>query len=155
MEYVYGERSSQGVQFVTTDGTPLYELGLGLGPLKNGRDCERCQHKGFTEEKSLFGSRLCTNCDWDGQTYGDVTCRSCNGTGQFKQTRSERVVECRACLGRGVRRGRRPCPICQGKTFVGGSEKITYTKCYECKGTGEIELFNAAFPKMRIVNDRR
>jgi len=36
----------------TFDGDLLSELGLGLGPTKNGRDCDTCHHKGFVEEQN-------------------------------------------------------------------------------------------------------
>jgi hypothetical protein len=47
----------------TTTGELLTELGLGLGPLKNGRDCEGCQHKGYTEHIPEGWVR-CTWCDY-------------------------------------------------------------------------------------------
>lgn len=157
MEYVYGERSSEGVQLATADGTPLYELGLGLGPTKNGRDCERCQHKGFTEEKRYDWGHydVCTKCDEFGNIVVPTACRPCGGTGKFTQERSQKTVDCRVCGGSGKGRPQhKSCPDCEG---VKRSTKRStyYSKCYKCNGTGEIELFNALMPKMRIMNVKR
>lgn len=154
MVFVYGGKSegnSTTIRLVTTDGTPLYELGLGLGPTKNGRDCDRCLHKGYTEERNFLGQRACHDCDWNGYVLANVPCKPCHGSGKFTQARSGRVVPCRACLGRGEKFGRTLCPQCQGRKYIGES-KIYYSKCYECGGTGEIELFSPLFPKGRMIN---
>jgi DnaJ-class molecular chaperone len=153
MKFVYGEKSVEGqtIRLVTTDGTPLYELGLGLGPMKNGRDCERCEHKGYTEERNFVGQHVCYNCNWDGRVMDEIPCKPCNGTGKFTQGRSGRVVPCRVCHGRGEKLGYKLCPQCHGSKYI-GEGKVYYVKCYECNGTGEIELFSPLFPKGRMIN---
>lgn len=152
MEYVYGERSAEGGQLVATDGTPLYELGLGLGPRKNGRDCERCQHKGFTEEPDFRNT--CWECDPYGRVIADVPCTPCGGTGWFTQRRGGQRVICRVCRGRGEKFATITCPKCNGTKSV-GKKRVRYSRCYECKGTGEIELFSPLILKGTIINVRR
>jgi DnaJ-class molecular chaperone len=153
MKFVYGEKAegTETIRLVTTDGAPLYELGLGLGPMKNGRDCERCNHTGYTEEKNFAGQHVCYNCDWNGRILDKIPCNPCNGTGKFTQARSGQVVRCRACHGWGEKLGYRTCPQCHGKKYFGAG-KVFYVKCYACSGTGEIELFSPLFPKGRIIN---
>lgn len=151
MKFVYGEKAegNTNVRLVTTDGTPLYELGLGLGPMKNGRDCNRCQHKGYTEDR--WPGRNCWVCDFTGRVLAKEPCGPCRGTGKFKEHRSGRIVPCRVCHGRGEKLGYKLCPQCNGTHFF-GEGTVRYIKCYECKGTGEIELFSPLFPKGRMIN---
>lgn len=87
----------------TVDGTPLTELGLGLGPTVNGRECDRCDAKGYT-------------------SYVDrqrVTCQSCGGFGNSR--RHWFYHRCDICRGRGtVERGPaitryHKCGACEGK----------------------------------------
>lgn len=161
MKFVYGDRAKEGktVSLATTDGTPLYDLGLGLGPLKNGRDCERCQHKGYTEEQDFSScfDDYCWQCNGTGRSRTFRTpgrCNPCGGTGKFTQHRSGRVVTCRVCMGSGGNQNQyQTCSACNGR---GKKEeqpkKVRYVKCYECSGAGEIELFSPLFPKGRMIN---
>jgi DnaJ-class molecular chaperone len=156
MEYVFGEHGQNGnlLRLATIDGTPLYELGLGLGPMKNVRDCERCGHKGYTEERDHFhdpfpGS-VCSDCNYLGRVRSTTICHSCYGTGGFRQRRSGKLVVCRACSGIGVKFGYQTCPRCKGTKRV-SPPRVTYRKCYECDGTGEIELFSPLLPKGRFA----
>jgi len=84
----------------TVDGTPLSELGLGLGPTKNGKDCPSCQHKGYVRR---FGRswKVCEICDEIGSVPKEFTCRSCKGTGRFIQRNSRKEVGCLTCKGTG------------------------------------------------------
>lgn len=43
-----GESKNVSMPRETVDGTPLSELGLGLGPTTNGRDCTECDSRGYT-----------------------------------------------------------------------------------------------------------
>ncbi len=158
MKYVYGDREKEGqtVRLQTTDGIPLHELGLGVGPLKNGRDCERCERKGYTEEEdfSSFFTTYCYSCDSTGRVRGKASCHACKGTGKFTQERSKLVVDCRVCTGT----GKHPynttyvdCPECKGRGRKEPPRKTRFVTCYECKGKGEIELTNPLFPKGAII----
>jgi DnaJ-class molecular chaperone len=131
---------------MTTDGTPLFELGLGLGPMKNGRDCSRCDHKGYTEEKGIEWS-FCNACRGTGEVPLEVPCRYCR-KGKFRQ-KSGQVVDCNACRGTGKFKTTQQCWCAVGSGFR-RSAKTTYRKCYECKGTGEIEILNPVIPKGRL-----
>ncbi len=159
MKFVYGDKVKEGetARLETTDGTPLWELGLGLGPMKNGRDCDRCQHKGYTEEDdfSSYFNNWCWNCNSTGRVRGRENCRPCSGTGKFTERNSRRVVTCRACNGS----GKHPhnltytaCSDCGGRGRKEPPKKVRYSKCYECDGTGEIEMFSPLFPKGRMIN---
>ena len=87
-----GSTTEASIAFaMTTDGMPLSQLGLGLGPMKNGRDCPRCDHRGYTEDRGI---------EWRSDFH-----------------RSTRTL---------------------------------YRRCYECKGTGEIEILNPVIPKGRL-----
>ncbi len=135
----------------TTDGTSVSELGLGLGPLKNGRDCPRCDHKGYTERRGTRFS-VCTACDDNGDIAAVLTCNACHGTKRFTQ-RTGRVVDCRKCNGTGKfthPRKKWLCLKCGGSKTIyhyNEGDVLYFVKCNECKGTGEIELFNPVLPK--------
>lgn len=129
----------------TGSGDLLSELGLGLGPLKNGRDCVKCDHKGYTEEHSS-GFVNCQDC-FGGWTYSQK-CNMCRGSGKYIKNRV--VGVCFACHGTKIYTGTRlqRCESCKGdggKSIKTGT--IIYHTCYDCKGTGEIEIHNPVIPK--------
>ena len=135
----------------TVEGIPLSELGLGLGPTTNGRDCETCNHNGYTTHHG-YHYVVCQECDEMGMMPRKFPCRACRGSGKFTQRRSERVVDCRKCNGTGQYKHPFwivPCPHCYGsKTMhVENPEGVYYTRCLECRGTGEIMIFNPVLPK--------
>lgn len=99
---------------VTITGEPLSELGLGLGPLVNGKDCPGCDHNGFTSYRD----------------HAEITCPVCRGRGY-----TPKVRVCWPCLGSGVLR-KKPT--------------VRYAVCSECKGTGEIQIWNPLLPKGRL-----
>lgn len=131
----------------TVDGVSLEELGLGLGPNKNGRDCEDCKHKGYTEREV---SRIKT-CSWC--TFGSARrqpCLRCNGTGNGPK---QKPKSCPTCWGTGTKTFERAvrCRVCGGLGIASfGKGAIEYTLCYKCIGTGEIEIFNPVIPKGRL-----
>jgi len=138
----------------TVDGTPLSELGLGLGPTTNGRDCTDCESRGYTITTE-HGVAACKKCEGSGRQPREFPCRACAGSGKFTQKRSRRVVDCRVCQGSG--KYKHPfqeewCHSCRG-TGRGSSEKVVRIyamKCYSCKGTGETEVWNPVLPKGRL-----
>lgn len=146
------------VKSTTTDSTPLRELGLGLGPTINGKDCPKCNHDGYTTE---FGTEFteCNTCDAYGEIPASYTCRSCKGTGKFQQRNTRRIVDCRVCKGTGTFKHPSQmvyCPRCRGsKRVYGKSDTTYYVRCYECKGTGEIEVFNVVLPKGALTFGKR
>lgn len=139
----------------TMCGTPLAELGLGLGPTTNGSDCPECQHRGYYEQTSRYGVP-CDRCDGIGREPAFSKCRPCNGSGKFTQRRSRRVIDCRVCHGsgkffHGPGRLFRPCHKCHGAGVVTKSVKVnTYVKCHKCDGTGEIPMWNPVLPKSAL-----
>jgi DnaJ-class molecular chaperone len=149
---VFAHESEFRDALVTVCGTPLAELGLGLGPTTNGEDCPECEHRGYYEQTSRYGVP-CDRCDGVGREPLFSKCRPCNGTGKFTQRRSRRVVDCRVCKGSGkFFRGRRhmfqTCQKCRGAGVVMKSSKTRlYVKCHECSGTGETEMWNPVLPK--------
>jgi len=132
----------------TTGGDFLSELGLGLG-MKNGRDCAACNHKGYTEEK-LSGWQRCTWCDY-GWSYSQP-CLRCQGTGNGPKQVSK---ACPSCKGNGIHLFSRvvKCRMCDGS---GGKNvplgTVVYHTCYQCKGAGEIEIYNPVIPKEWLAN---
>jgi hypothetical protein len=79
----------------TQDGTPLNELGLGLGPTTNGKDCVECGGKGYRtfHHQSYVTCKCgwgCAKCSFRGRyPVGDpspryMTCGGCNGAGEIK-----------------------------------------------------------------------
>jgi DnaJ family protein A protein 2 len=141
----------------TTNGVLLKDLGLGLGPNVNGKDCPTCGHKGYIEHYDHTGYYPCSRCYGTGAVYRQhPTCRACKGTGKFKQARSGRVVECRVCKGSGVwnprreastQRGWSICAVCGGTGMRKSTEKAHYSVCYTCSGTGEIPCWNPVILK--------
>ena len=103
-----GKLEQPSMPRVTVDGTPLCDLGLGLGPTTNGTDCKHCERRGYTvvEEKGkvscptcdgmglylhpVYGRRNCCTCDGHGRVYYKhaklyvLMCGTCHGTGEIK-----------------------------------------------------------------------
>lgn len=138
----------------TTEGIPLSELGLGLGPTTNGRDCEKCDHKGYVQRFG-FAWQICKHCDDSGTVPQQEWCMACESSGKFKQ-RSGRIVDCYKCKGTGIFTHpyrRMFCPRCRGtkKVQETDKQKTYYERCSKCNGTGEIEIFNPVIPKGRLA----
>lgn len=136
-------------QTVTSDGTPLRELGLGLGFNKNGMECNICRGFGYSINCGRSFS-VCPECEY-GRVKRVFACKHCRGTGRFTQKYTKKEVVCRTCNGTG--KFTHPhltqvCSRCNGTaTIYNKDNKTYYTKCYHCKGTGEIEMFNPVIPK--------
>jgi len=143
------------IELRTTSGELLSDLGLGIGPLKNGKDCGQCGKKGFTEEQE-FGWTRCVNCHGSGYSYSQP-CRNCKSKGNYDivTPTSRRTVECRSCHGKGSFPTRR-IELCQECRGLGQKKldkpKTVYHFCYTCNGLGEVEIFNPVIPKGRIVS---
>lgn len=86
----------------TVGGTPLSDLGLGLGPTVNGRDCETCLGKGYT----AFTQRqrvTCPRCFGGGDGWGSHPfCAVCRGRGTVEVGPAvTRYHQCGVCEGTG------------------------------------------------------
>jgi len=156
-EIFAGEEEYKGGERVTTCGTPLSELGLGLGPTTNGSDCPVCHHKGYYERSERFGV-TCDRCNGSGREPPVSKCRACNGTGKFQQARSKRIVDCLRCGGSGRFINKRllhlwvPCKQCHGSGSVRkNTSKKFYVKCERCGGTGENPIWNPVLPKAALT----
>jgi DnaJ-class molecular chaperone len=147
----------------TIDGILLSELGLGLGPLVNGRDCDECARKGYREQLDLEFT-ACNTCAGTGIAR---PCRACQATGQFTQ-RYGRKVTCRACAGLGYLPGSLRnawsmfgrldayCPKCIGTGRMGKPNPRTlYYKCGACEGKGEIKIYNPVILKGSMSQAQR
>lgn len=152
---IFQETEIDGVIEQTVDGIILSDLGLGLGPTTNGKDCPRCDHRGYTVR---YGRKwtVCEYCDDYGLAPREFPCHACNGTGKFTQRRSEKTVDCRKCNGTGVFKHpylKMRCPRCRGDKTIWGKDSNSpiYEVCYECKGKGEIEIWNPVLPKGALV----
>lgn len=146
-------RADFSSNLITIEGIPLSQLGLGLGPMKNGRDCERCARKGYEEKRvPIYESVPCVMCYERG-----VPCRPCQGTGKFTQARSKKVVTCRVCDGTKYVMRKAHCYFCGGTSYrqiPTERFRTVYHKCFECGGSGEIELFNPVLPKGRLYSSK-
>lgn len=135
----------------TTDGTPLCDLGKGLGITQNGRTCDDCSGHGY-RPLNEFKNFTCESCDENGLVPKQYSCKDCRGTGNFFQPKSEKVVPCRKCGGTG--KFKHPhhkvaCPECYGtkirSAFV--ESKKSFSVCGHCDGTGEIPVYNPVMLK--------
>lgn len=83
----------------TRDGFPLSELGLGLGPRKNGSTCKECSGKGYQQrfEEVWKPYPPCPMCCICRSTMGCVRCRYKNYT--HKQEKFYTI--CAHCQGTG------------------------------------------------------
>lgn len=134
------------------DGTPLKDLGGGLGPTVNGKPCPKCNGAGFT--KFRIGNDPCPDCRPLG--FGlfflvpsgyEWKCPRCNGTGRFKRNGKD-VGECFRCKGRGTIRTRtNQCETCHGTGRDPRTGTVIYHVCQECQGTGEVKVLNPVLPK--------
>jgi len=114
---------------------------------------EPCKHCKGVGKIKLFNSSICFHCtSWDFlhsfNTYKHL-CRSCKGTGKFKQ-RSGRVVDCYKCSGTGIF-GMKKCTFCNNTGYLKQPEEFKI--CPICKGIGKIELkpFNPVIPKGAVL----
>ncbi len=128
------------------DGTPLGELGLGLGPTTNGKPCPSCHGKGYRVAHAYVA---CPDCRFVSYGLGQAfRCRRCNGTGRFKKNGRD-VGECFDCSGVGWRKVHpfATCPTCHGLGRTTSEKVLSYYRCDGCKGTGEIVVLNPVLPK--------
>ncbi len=137
----------------TTDGTPLTDLGKGLGPTTNGKKCTICEGMGYSSEK-LPIYKDCEECGGSGRIAEQFPCRDCNGTGTFTQ-RNKRKVPCRKCHGSGKFKHPFQKKLCTGCWGMGWfeveSKRIMYHKCSSCEGTGETEMWNPVIRKGTLM----
>lgn len=148
---IFKETEIDGVIEQTVNGILLSELGLGLSLTKNGKDCSKCNHRGYTVR---YGRKwtVCDYCDDYGSAPREFPCCACNGTGKFTQMRTKKVVDCRVCNGTGVFKHPRlkmRCPKCQGNKTIWGKDSNSpiYEVCDKCKGKGEVEIWNPVLRK--------
>lgn len=143
----------------TVDGVKLLTLGLGLGPTTNGAMCGNCHGNGFTSI-DLGGLRACPDCKsidlFDKIFFHSrrrrVRCPKCSGTGVFSIKQGGKVVpkgRCFKCQGTGRYEGW--CPTCGNKGFIPAKKGRDYFVCDECKGAGEIAMWNPVLPKGLIL----
>jgi DnaJ-class molecular chaperone len=133
------------------DGTPLTELGRGLGPTINGRPCPTCHGSGYYQATE---QAVCPDCRYYG-AFGlglAFRCWKCTGTGVFKRN-GRSVGTCFSCNGKGWRQVpfSAICPTCHGTMRVPGKKIARYYRCTECKGTGEVVVLNPVLPKGLFV----
>jgi len=151
---VFKEKEIDSNSVRAVEGTSLIDLGQGLGPTINGKDCPVCEHRGYTVE---FGRKwsFCDFCDDDGRAPQEWPCRACKGTGKFTQKHIQRAVDCRICGGTGIFKHpyhKRLCPKCRGTKTIWGKDENSpiYKICGDCGGKGEIPIWNPVIPKGRL-----
>ncbi len=139
---------------LTYDGIPLSQLGLGLGQFKNGVDCPECGHDGFVlfHQNVEIPEKLCANCGGEGFTKRTVTCHRCQGRGRVSQRGSRRSTTCLDCFGSGryTNYDISRCTLCSGN-WQRSTTRLAYRVCTQCKGSGEIPIYNPVIPKGRLL----
>lgn len=119
---------SDGAELESTEeGTPLTDLGHGVGPTKNGKDCTECDGKGYHTEKNV---------------------RRVVWTPRHKGVRTQPCERCRAItwtIG---------CRTCDGLFDRAVVTTQVHKICVPCQGKGEIEIFNPVIPKGLLANLR-
>ncbi len=139
----------------TIDGQLLKDLGLGFGPTVNSVPCTKCDEKGYRELNwPLIHYTECSVCR--GKRHLALhyeNCRSCKGTGLYTQANSRRTVSCLTCKGSGKFSKPTPCFACMGLGHKETSKvgNLNFEVCYECKGKGQIKIFNPVLAKGRLV----
>jgi len=136
-------------EILTTSGDRLSDLGLGMPPNKNGRDCTDCNHKGY-QEREVGGVERCSWCMM-GWAYSQP-CRRCKGTGKFSNKAGKVVGECFNCKGSGIHQCNSVtrCAVCKGQGYKIVPTGVEYVVCASCQGVGEIEIYNPVIPKGRL-----
>ncbi len=107
----------------TITGELLSELGNGLPNNKTGKTCKTCEGKGWDKRVMV---------QW-------LPCPSCHGSSYspfWKNTRIS-LKFCLRCNNQGEIRS--------------AIYDVKYEKCYDCKGSGENEIFNPLIPKGRLT----
>lgn len=103
--------------------------------------CDRC-----TSRRIFFGwsERVSTG-------KIKVRCKSCRGSGKFKQQRSGKIVDCRDCSGNGYKYI--TCPKCKGHKTIFTKSYTTKEVCYFCGGAGKVKInpFNPVIPKGAVL----
>jgi DnaJ-class molecular chaperone len=107
--------------------------------------CVNCNGKGYNLKATYNAHCPVCNNHYFFVSFTQGQCRSCHGTGKFKQVRSKRIVICRDCKGTGK------CFKCNGEGFI--DPKSIKENCFRCNGTGKIKLnpFNPVIPKGAIL----
>lgn len=139
------ENSNLAYGLLTIEGELLSTLGLGLGPLKNGKDCTNCRGSGYNSD-TYQKYQNCTVCNGTGGKRTQRRCPMCRGKGRDGHHR------CFACGGKGSQSdGFGNCLACFG-SGRGKSENVqVYRKCSNCEGKGETECWNPVLPKGRLM----
>lgn len=141
--------SYESIPQFTSDGTPLSKLGQGLGRTKNGRTCQQCDGRGYTEAIQ-HDWEPCPRCLGRGAVPKVYPCRACGGSGRYR-LRNGRLTECLRCDGSG--KFAHPfheqlCLSCwgTGSSYTGVIKRV-YHKCFRCNGHGQIPIFNPVIIK--------
>lgn len=95
----------------TEEGTPLSELGLGLGNNKNGATCQTCKGVGYRTEKDFRTEwKPRPPCAWCQMTRSTLGCRTCGPRGfSHRQVNTVTYKICAPCQGTGEIEMFNPC----------------------------------------------
>jgi DnaJ-class molecular chaperone len=149
---------------VCDDGmTKVADLGKGLPHNVNGKPCPQCDGRGF-QSYSLEHEHDCPDCSQVmtslfeaislggyGYSKWKYRCTKCQGSGLFRLRNGAVKGRCFKCKGTGwslPQAGRNHCATCKGTgRDPARKHHMGYTLCLECKGCGEVIIFNPVLPK--------
>lgn len=125
-------------------------------------DCKKCKGTGKIINHHKAYTEYCDRCIKSTRIFFGyykrvptgkikVPCKSCGGTGKFKQCNSKKIVPCLSCAGKGFKYVK--CPKCKGTKFIHMKAYTTESGCYLCGGTGRIKVnpFNPVIPKGAVL----
>lgn len=145
---------------MTIEGYPLTDLGKGLsdanGKPLNGKACQACQGKGYSE---YTRTTYCRSCRPKHSMIGDhlgyeYRCQWCEGSGETTLGDGHQAstsMPCIHCDGVGWHfsyNKRNSCSVCHGSQRIPVGHECSI--CARCGGTGEIEVWNPVLPKHRL-----
>lgn len=145
------ELGKEVYELQTIDGTPLAELGQGLPITVSAKECEFCEGKGYKVFYNYTQDVTCPACEGEGTFW--LPCKKCNGTGDYRHPKTNKVIgECNLCGGNGrfYPRFRRqnvdPRDVWSWMIFgrpefvvLPNGQRRAVNACKECRGHGSVK----------------
>jgi DnaJ-class molecular chaperone len=161
----------EGLLTHTVSGYPLSHLGAGFPISESAKQCDDCEGRGYTilreplevacpDCKGTGWKHLpCNRCGGSGKGNEEMPiCPQCEGSGDFiphevAVKKGMTPKRGRSLLGYGYQVADQwprshYCPRCNGgKTIIDRTGKAYALECSECKGVGEVKMWNPVMPR--------